>query len=181
MKPYETAPLKKLMALIDKPAMKAVWVYNKVLSITNGHILIRRACTEPDGYYRINAYDQLEVVNHIPEYPNILALEKLYLTNPIVRCRLTREIRGAMLQVAHQPESFVLRPDGFGNTSFPTGLPGDFSVNSKHMTIALMEVARYDEIGLIKDEDPRRPVILGLGWNSCAMVMPLSGATPSEE
>jgi hypothetical protein len=56
-----------------------------------------------------------------------------------------------------------------------TGLPMPLLINPSYINIALTELARYDEVYLIKSGNPDEPVILGLNWGSCVMIMPVRG------
>jgi hypothetical protein len=191
----------KLFAMeLTEARMKYVMVHDKVANLTNGKLLLRRRVNAPNGLYDINADGSLSPANvaEHTSYPNVLTLEQavnqatdqtrgIYVhVSPPIPSEALGMLKAMCDAIVTRSGDLILsreaawmEQDPTVNMMFGFGLPTDTKVNPKLLAIALVEMAQYSFVYLKqeirpKDKEPSTPLILGLDWGSCALIMPIA-------
>jgi len=167
--PFGWANLAKLLALNTRDDLRPIWVKDKTLTVTNGHVLIRSQHDVPDGLYQLGLGGVLELLTPQPDdYPElqITGFENRVVSSATPFGTLTRESRSeialrasALLEIE---EKEMWLPE-FANTW----------VNPKYVVIALTELSRYGDTKVLRAPAEDAPVLIGLNWGQCCLVMPI--------
>lgn len=182
----------KLFALTGREELKVVRVVQGTANLTNGHVLIRRYVGIPDGVYDVNMDGSLSPTRyaHGMRYPDIEMIRPPFETM-IPSCELPNAAMGPMIQLCQEARKvdgkLILSKEGVYmlqnpqvNFAFPLGLTAPNKVDPKYFEIALIEMLQYPSVYLLQEnrptdvEGPRTPLVLGLDWGSCALLMPLA-------
>jgi len=187
----------KILATIkddyDKSHLQFVRVLDKTANITNGNMLLRRYVDAPNGLYNIeidgclspttpkfspgNAYPDLELMRP--------PLEKLKPFCNITRAALSQfimfcqEVRKAWGDVIVDKDSMWMKQNPLTIFRFPFNVPHPIIINPVFLEIAFIEMLQYPEIYLLREIDTDlgvdqvTPVVFGVDWGSCALIMPI--------
>lgn len=180
--------LARLLAITTRPELKAIRVRGEVLTCTNGNMMVRRyAPNVADGDYTVDQSGQLARIGTIHWYPDVEQMET-HVKNAATLCDVEPRIRGHLASTSHDARQ-LRRPvtldttgawvdneveervGGFHfqfNLSHPVRFPAD------QFVIAMNELARYENVKFLKTADERSPLVMGLNWGSCVLIMPIA-------
>lgn len=183
----------------NKSYLKMVRVRDGVASITDGKILLRRSIrddkgmpTVPDGAYDVKIGGALVPTNRSDwmKYPDIDLIKPKGFENLRPLCTINNEMFGMFIEyleaVKKHDGTVIINNDGiwmkqnmtFG-IAYPFNIGYPIMVNPDLLQVVFIELTRYPYVHMtreirIEDEDNQvTPLIFGLNWLHCALVMPL--------
>jgi len=187
----------RLLAMTEREHLQYIRVRDGTLSCTDGHLLIRRRCEAPSGLYWVQETGSLAPVSFKrvgtldkefypdidllrPREPRILSrIPKMKLQEILQFLRRNQDARsdlaqlimkGDRLEFAENPNDCVWHDFGPHFHACPVRL------GTKYCEIMCRELLNYDEVKICRDpstpERPVMPLIWGLNWGSCCMLMP---------
>lgn len=182
----------RILALSDQDRFKRVFVQNGTAQVTNGHILLRRGVSAPDGTYFVDTIGNLEsapgIQEKCPDFESILPdfnrAQPFQLDpkamNTIIDTAALAQQEGCLLALGYDYVALVKdTPDGKKTMPYPLdcliGLPEPFTYNPVYIQLALLECLIYDSVYVIKEHPSEQkkhtPIIFGKNWGSCSLVM----------
>jgi hypothetical protein len=177
---------KMVLALTTNPNLKFIRVLNEVASVTNKQILLRSPLALQNGAYLLNERNEF-VLFRVPAYTSYPDLELLKPRfENMIGCEITRPVIESIIpflsevqkydgDVTLDREGFFMKQNPSYYFKFPLhSIKTPRSYNPNYLKIALKEMLRYDCIYVSREEVTEdSPLIIGLGWNSCALIAPL--------
>ena len=182
----------RTLAYGTRDDLRCIRVLNQTLNATNGHILIRRPVDAPDGLYKINLRGELVPLG-VPEgngllnnYPDLELIKPAFDTmKPL--CTIPREVVGNINIRLKDADSEQCSMSDAGlftdletpSLGFPFNLPTRVFLNKVYLSIIMTEMMQYEAICLLREIRPtdgeflRTPLVFGLNWGSCALIMPM--------
>lgn len=174
--------------------VRYVRVRNKVATITDLRVCIRAPIEAADGFYTIDADNRLVRTqpSDLFQYPDV----DLYLDREVESyCKLEKQVVGELTNwvefARHNSRSIAFDQNGVSisrvprpNESpedakpfvfhYPFNVRGEILLSPNTLKLALVEMLRYDAILVSRENPPgeETPLVFGLDWNRCALVMP---------
>lgn len=194
--------LARIIALTDREDLKTIQVVNKTLTATNGHMMVRSYVDLPDGYYypsngqlipmpRVQWFPDLgpqeERVNRATVMGEWSVEDRFHFIQVCHEAKangdkVTVDPSGvwidrklALNNTLYDDEGNYLGEEEtrVGGYAFNTGLTATMKFPPDQLVIAINELAKYDTIKVLIDHTVENsPLILGLNWGSCVVIMP---------
>ena len=182
----------RVLAMTDTTRFTRVFVQNGTAQVTNGHVLLRRGVSLPDGTYFVDSAGNLELAPPSgftwPDFESIRPSFELAqpfqldptTMNTIIDTSALAQQEGCLLGLGYDHVALVKdTPDGKKSIAYPlsrpTGLSCQFTYTPTYIQLALLEALIYDSVYVIKEPQSEQkkhtPIVFGKNWGSCTLVM----------
>lgn len=183
----------KLFAMCTRDHLKVVRVIGGTANITNGHVLLRRKVSAPDGVYDVNMDGSLSPTTYEygMQYPDLEMIRPPF-EKMAPYCQIPHDVIGQLIKLCQEAQrirgDLVIEKGGVFmyqnpniNMPFSFNLPKSVMVNPKYFEVALIEMLQYPFVYLLQQEKKstdsegfKAPLVLGMDWGSCALIMPMN-------
>lgn len=188
---------KRILSTDCPDYMRFVLVVRNVATVTNGRVLLRSKLsdeTTPDGIYILDQIRRLIAVHNqtpqrypdiravMPNFQNLAANRHKWSTmfnKDIVTfvgfCEQARNLRST-IHIQSDKAVAVRDPEGV-RFMFKFGDYIDAFVDPDYLKLALVDMLKYEYIRIAREDcrNSECPLVLGITWEQCAIVMPQRG------